>query len=91
MISKETHLFFPERGFGFRERKSKDQAVREREEVLEFGLKRITTTVGGSDDWLSELRSSGHGDSMSIGEIARVRLRLDPLFWECILKNAFLL
>jgi hypothetical protein len=38
--------------------------------VLEFGLKRITIIVGGSDDWLSELRSSGHGDSMSIGETA---------------------
>jgi hypothetical protein len=40
--------------------------VREREGLLDFGLKRITTTVGGSGDWWSELRSSGgHGGLVS--------------------------
>ncbi len=48
--------------------------------MLEFGLKRITIIVGGSDDWLSELRSSGLGDSMSIGETARVREKLTEYF-----------
>ena len=33
--------------------------MREREGVLDLGLKRITTTVGGSGDWWSELPGSG--------------------------------
>ena len=39
--------------------------VRERG-LLDLGLKRITTTVGGSGDWWSELRSFGdHGGLVS--------------------------
>ena len=49
----------------FRERKSRDQVVRERG-LLDLGLKRITTTVGGSGHWWSELRSFGdHGGLVS--------------------------
>ena len=41
------------------ERENQETKRWEREGVLDFGLKRITTTFGGNGDWWSELRSSG--------------------------------